>query len=321
MAAQFPPFFERPPWLTGDLQTLRNIIRRPFHDLSSWPERRIDLPLSGGDRLVALIHHPVGRPKAMAILIHGLGGSADSVYVRSTARHLLSSGFGVIRLNLRGAGLSASLCRSQYHAGRSEDIRAAIAALTLQSPVAAIGYSLGGNVLLKYLGEEGRDTPLAAAIAISTPLDLAAASQRLLARRNRFYQDYLVARMKVDALAAPSALTSQELRTVQEARTVFELDDRFIAPRHGFADAADYYARCSASRYLDCVRIPTLVIHGLNDPWIPADAYHAVPWDRLPSLTPLLTRGGGHVGFHGIDSRVPWHDRCLALFLDRLVNQ
>jgi predicted alpha/beta-fold hydrolase len=188
-------------------------------------------------------------------------------------------------------------------------------------PLIGIGYSLGGNVLLKYLGEEGRGAALAASVVVSTPLDLAAASQRLLAPRNRFYQDYLVTRMKVEALADPESLTSPEARVVQATRTVFDFDDRFVAPRHGFAGAADYYARCSASRYLDGIRPPTLVIHGLNDPWIPAAVYHAVPWGRLPSLTPLLPRGGGHVGFHGIDSRVAWHDRCAGLFVDRVVNQ
>lgn len=319
---RFPPFFERPPWLSGDLQTLRNIIRRPFHDLAPWPERRIELPLTDGDRLVAHIHDPQAPPRATAILIHGLGGSSESVYVRATARHLLSHGYGVVRLNLRGAGFSAALCRSQYHAGRSEDIRAAIAALVSEVPsgvpMVAVGYSLGGNVLLKYLGEEGRSAPLAAAVAVSTPLDLAAASQRLLARRNRFYQEYLVTRMKADAA---SIVDAEEARDLREIRTVFEFDDRFVAPRHGFADAADYYARSSSGGYLEGIRIPTLVIHALNDPWIPATAYQAVPWGQLISLTPLLPCGGGHVGFHGIDSRTPWHDRCAALFVERIVNQ
>jgi len=319
-AIRFPSFFERPPWLTGDLQTLRNIIRRPIHDLAPWPERRLELPTTDGDRLIAHLHHPPDRPRAMAMLIHGLSGCADSVYVRATARHLLDNGYGVIRLNLRGAGPSAASCRSQYHAGRSEDIRAAIAGVRASLdgvPLLAIGYSLGGNVLLKYLGEEGGSAPLAAAVAVSAPLDLAAASQRLLARRNRFYQEYLVTRMKADALAV---VDEENARTVREVHTVFDFDDRFVAPRHGFTDAADYYARSSARNYLDGVRVPTLVIHGLNDPWIPPEAYRAVPWSRLRFLTPLLARGG-HVGFHGIDSRVPWHDRCAALFAGHIVKQ
>ena len=112
-AGPFPPFFERPPWLTGDLQTLRNMIRRPFHDLAPWPERRLELPLADGDRLVAHSHRPDGAVSGVVILIHGLGGGADSVYVRATARHLLLNGYAVIRLNLRGAGASAPLCRSQ----------------------------------------------------------------------------------------------------------------------------------------------------------------------------------------------------------------
>jgi predicted alpha/beta-fold hydrolase len=320
-AGVFPPFAERPPWLTGDLQTLRNVIRRPFHDLSDWPEQRIELPLDDGDRLVAQIHRP-SAPQALVVLIHGLGGDANSVYVRATARHLLSSGYAVVRLNLRGAGLSAAHCRSQYHAGRSEDVRAALARLKPSNgPFFAVGYSLGGNVLLKYLGEEGRGGPLTAAAAVSTPLDLAASSRRLLVPRNRFYQDYLVTRMKADALAEPDFLSAEERRRLRELRTIFEFDDRFVAPRHGFADAADYYARSSAGRYVGGIGVPTLVVHGLNDPWIPAESYTGLPWNGLTGVVPLLPRGGGHVGFHGVGSRIPWHDRCIALFFDRLVKQ
>ena len=168
-AGPFPPFFERPPWLTGDLQTLRNMIRRPFHDLAPWPERRLELPLADGDRLVAHSHRPDGAVLGVVILIHGLGGGADSVYVRATARHLLLNGYAVIRLNLRGPAV-----------------------------------------------------------------------RRRCAGRNRVY---LVARLKADALAV---LGENGADPVYQVRTVLEFDERFIAPRHGFADASDYYARSSA---------------------------------------------------------------------------
>lgn len=322
----FPRFAERPPWLNGDLQTLRNFIRRPFYDLAEWPERRLELRLPDGDRLVALVHRREA-PRAVSILIHGLGGDCDSVYVRSTARELLRQGHTLIRLNLRSAGLSAPFCRSQYHAGRSDDLRAALAllggagALPAGVPVFAAGYSLGGNVLLKYLGEEGKAGPLAAAAVVSTPLDLAAASQRLLLPRNRFYQEYLITRMKAEALADPDGLDAAARAVVRGARTILEFDDRFVAPRHGFADAADYYTRSSSAGYLAGVAVPTLVVHGFNDPWIPIETYHAVPWRSLTGVVPLLVAGGGHVGFHGTGSRVPWHDRCFAAFFDRVIKQ
>jgi predicted alpha/beta-fold hydrolase len=327
VSGEFPVFRPRPPWLTGDLQTLRNNLRRPRHDLSSWPETPVDLPLAdgSGDRLLGHLHRPVAEaPRGLVILVHGLTGCADSTYVRATARHLLSLGYAVLRLNLRGAGPARPLARFQYHAGRTADLRAALAGLGTRDPalvasgVFAVGYSLGANMLLKFLGEEGARATLRGAAAISAPIDLHAASLCLMTRRNRFYHRYLMSRMIVEAVAPTAALTEDERQAAQSARTVYQFDDRFVAPRNGFAGAADYYARCSAEAYLAAIKTPTLIVHALDDPWIPADAYRRQNWSRAPSLTPLLPAAGGHVGFHGADSRVPWHDRCLAAFFERI---
>lgn len=323
----FPRFVPRPPWLTGDLQTLRNILRRPFHDLSPWREERVEVPLdeAGGDRLLAHIHTPQEKPRAVTVLIHGLSGCADSVYVRATALHLLQQGHAVIRLNLRGAAATSAPVHSLYHAGRSGDLRAAFVALRRRENIAdlpwfAVGYSLGGNMLLKYLAEEGKGTALAAAVAVSVPLDLAACSARLRLRRNRVYEQYLISRLRADTLARVTGLTGAERHAVESSGSVLEYDERFVAPRNGFAGAADYYAKSSSDRYLGGIATPTLVVHGMDDPWIPAEVYRRVPWNDMPLLQPLLPNGGGHVGFHAIDSRTPWHDRCLGVFLDRFTG-
>lgn len=320
-----PPFVPRPPWVTADLQTLRNFLRRPRHDLASWPEVPIELAMADGDRLLGHLHLPAGPARATVVLVHGLTGCADSTYIRASARHLLSAGYAVLRLNLRGAGPARPLCRLQYHAGRTEDLRAALRIFAARRtdlaarPLFALGYSLGANMLLKYLGEEGRATPLHAAACVSAPIDLHAASLRLMAPRNRFYHRYLLARMRAEALAPSAELDAAERRAVFAARTVYDYDDRFVAPRNGFADARDYYRQCSARAYLGGVAVPTLVVHALDDPWIPAACYGDIDWLALPAITPLLPPRGGHVGFHGLDSRVPWHDRCTVAFFDRAV--
>lgn len=320
-AASFPPFVPRPPWLTADLQTLRNFLRRTWYDLTPWPETRLELAMADGDRLLGHLHVPE-RARATVILVHGLTGCADSTYLRSTAHHLLSAGYAVLRLNLRGAGPARPLCRLQYHAGRSDDLRQALHAFALRrpalarGPLFAIGYSLGGNMLLKYLGEEGRAAPLHAAVAVSAPIELRAASLCLMAPRNRVYHGYLISRMRAEALAPSAALSAEERRAILTARTVYEYDDRFVAPRNGFANGEDYYRRSSAGGYLGAIATPTMIVHALDDPWIPAASYRAVDWHGLPALTPLLPPRGGHVGFHGVGSRVPWHDRCAKLFLD-----
>jgi predicted alpha/beta-fold hydrolase len=322
-ATDFPPFRPRPPWLTGDLQTLRNYLRQPACDLSAFPSKRVQFPMHDGDRLLGDLNLPgTAAGKPLVVLIHGLTGCSTGTYMLVSARHLLQQGFPVLRLNLRGAGPTRGLCRAQYHAGRSEDFRDALAALPAALTargIVAVGYSLGANMLLKYLGEQGADGPVRAAAAISAPIDLAAASRCLRRPRNRLYHGWLMRRMQEEALTG-EGLSATERDAVRSVRSVYEFDDRVVAPRNGFAGADDYYARCSARGFLAAIAVPTLVIHALDDPWIPGAAYQAVDWPARRHLVPLLPAQGGHVGFHGSGTRQPWHDRCLAIFLRRLLG-
>lgn len=322
---RLPSFRQRPPWIGGDLQTVRNFLLRVRPRLDRWPAERVEFPLDdgSGDVLVGSLHRPEepGR-RPLVVLVHGLAGCEDSAYLRASARHLLRSGFPVLRLNLRGAGPSRPLCRQQYHAGRSEDLAAVIGQMDGRlagNGLCLVGFSLGGNLLLKYLGERGRMAPVLAAASISAPLDLAATQRRMMERRNRLYHDYMLAGMKQDVLLTPG-LDEELRRIVLEVRDVRAFDDRVSAPRNGFAGVDDYYARCASLQFLGGITVPTLVIHALDDPWIPAAAYLAFDWNANPRLKPLLPRYGGHVGFHGLGSFVPWHDRCVAAFFARLAG-
>ena len=227
----------------------------------------------------------------------------------------------MLRLNLRGAGPSRPLCRQQYHAGRSEDLRDAFSGLppeALADGAVVVGYSLGGNVLLKFLAEHAADFPwLRGAVSVSAPIDLARAAERILEPRNWFYHRHLLGGMKREALADPG-IGAEEQRIVGEVRTIVEFDERLVAPRNGFAGAQDYYRRTHARQFLPEITVDTLVVHALDDPWIPREMYTDFPWSRHPHLHPLLPERGGHVGFHAADSRTPWHDRCIAAFLGRL---
>ena len=190
------------------------------------------------------------------------------------------------------------------------------AALTARG-VLAVGYSLGANMLLKYLGEDA--APIRAAAAISAPIDLAASSRRLREPRNRVYHGWLLRRMQEEALAG-EGLAPGEREAIDSARSVLEFDDRVVAPRNGFAGAADYYARCSALGFLPSIAVPTLIIQALDDPWIPGATYEKVAWSANRHLFPLLPAQGGHVGFHGRGTRLPWHDRCLEIFFKGAVS-
>ncbi len=304
-----PRFVPRFPWVGGDLQTLRNFLRPPGDVLAPWPGERLSFAMKDGtdDELLGMLHRPtedLGKP--LVLLLHGLTGCEDSSYVRVTGRELLRAGYPILRLNWRGAGPSLGKTRSFYHAGRSDDLLAGLGSMgsdLARNGLAAIGYSMGGNVLLKYLAERGGLAHLRAAVAVSPPIDLRAAQLRIAHRRNRRYQEYLLARMRVERPADP------------EVSTIFDFDDRIVAPANGFKDALDYYAQCSAGPRLAAIRTPTLIIHAKDDPWIPSASYRAVEWGKAKAVRLLMPWSGGHVGFHALGLQRPWHDEVALRFL------
>lgn len=319
--SRFPDFAPRAPWLGPDLQTLRNVVRGPACETPiEGAGRPVVLPLrdGSGDRLASR-YFPTDVPRdgaPLVVLVHGLGGTSDSTYLQVTTSYLRDLGYPILQLNLRGAGESRPLCREQYHAGRTQDLHDALAALPEEKTregVVVVGYSLGGNMVLKYAAEYGG---LRGAISVSAPIDLAATSARFLDPRNRFYLTYLLGQIKREALAAEEVITEEERALIASVRTILEFDEKIVAPRNGFSGAADYYAQNNARQFLAAIELPTLLIHALDDPWIPASMYTDYPWAKAPALQPLLPRSGGHVGFHARDSRVPWHDRCIEIFLE-----
>ena len=319
-----PSFRPRFPWWGGDLQTIANRLRGVSTSLAPHTTERVCFPLPDGtgDTLLASLDRPAtpraGRP--LAILIHGLTGSEDSLYIFSMARLLLERGGRVLRLNLRGAGPSRAVCGQHYYAGRSQDFRALLSVMPdelTRDGLVAVGYSLGGAMLLKYLGEEGAASPLLAAASICAPIDLAVTCRYMMRPRNRIYHRYILDTMKVEATGEGAVVSAAERAAIMGSRTVWEYDDVFIAPRYGFASAANYYERCRPTRFMAGIRTPTLVLAALDDPWVPGALYKDYDWASNPQLTPLLPDQGGHVGFHGRASRQPWSDLAVARFFER----
>ena len=320
------PFRERFPWIGGDLQTLRNYLLRRSADLSPWPARRIEIDMAdgSGDRLLAELHEngEAAKRRPLALLIHGLTGCADSAYIRNTASALLAEGCAVVRMNLRGAGPGARASRFHYHAGRSEDLRDFLTGLAQQDPTLCargfflMGYSLGANMMLKFLAEYGRDFPVHAAVSVSAPLDLKATQERMMAPRNRLYQNYLLRRMKAETSEVVLERAGVTREVLWGLRNIYEYDDRIVAPANGFEGAEDYYRRCSSGAFLAGIGLSTLLIHAKNDPWIPGKTY--VPALKLenPQVRTLLLEKGGHVGFHTSDGSLAWHDGSAASFFD-----
>ena len=317
----------RGPWWGGDLQTLRNYlylsVKATFGGPARPPhrERRLHLPMDdgSGDRLVATLLEPEQDGDGpLCLLLHGLGGCESSGYIEQASTAVLRAGLPVLRLNLRGAGLSRPTCRHFYHPGASHDVRAALRRLPVQlkrNGLVAIGFSLGGHILLKYLGEPGVDAAIRAAVSISAPLDLAGTSNRLLEPRNTLYHAYLLTHIKRGTTAEGADITEQERRLILGARTLRQLDDVYTGPRCGYRDAEHYYRENSCRAFLAHVGVPTLVVHAKDDPFVPVQPYLDLPWRGLPGLTPLLPDSGGHLGFH--DRGGAWHLRAALDFFAR----
>lgn len=257
----------------------------------------------------------------LVVILHGLEGSSESIYVRALLQRIEARGWGGVVMQFRGCGSTINKLDRSYHSGDTADIRSLLKTLHTRYPgrtLFAVGYSLGGNVLLKYLGESAEETNIAAAAAVSVPFDLAAGANRLNRGFSRFYQRHLVRNLQrkvADKFAhrtAPIAIAD-----LHRWKTFWLFDEHVTAPLHGFRSASEYYERSSCGQYLRHIVTPTLVIHAKDDPFLEHDA---IPNDSelSPALEFELSNSGGHVGF--VSGQIPflakyWLDaRLMAWF-------
>jgi predicted alpha/beta-fold hydrolase len=255
------------------------------------------LELGDGD-FIDLDH--IGSSGPVILLLHGLEGSSRSHYVRVLARHLTAEGCRLLVMHFRGcSGVPNRLPRG-YHSGETQDLVTVMGMLAgrgQDAPVAAVGFSLGANVLLKYLGEQGEDTPLRVAVAVSVPFELNRCADRINEGFSRFYQWVLLRSIK-RSLARKAALLRPhvDLEALERTRDFWTFDDLVTAPLHGFRNVHDYYGRCSSRRHLKNIRRPTLILQACDDPLIPADAIPSAG-ELAPQVELELSDHGGHVGF------------------------
>jgi hypothetical protein len=278
------------------------------------PFRRERVELPDGD-FVDLDFPPAPAGDApVVLLLHGLEGSARRGYAINAYRELAARGVAAVGLNFRSCSGEANRQPRLYHSGDTADLRHVAALLRARFPrvpLGAIGFSLGGNALLKYLGEEAAAAPFRAAVAVSVPYDLSAGADALEGTRmGRFYTRLFLKSLIAKADAKAALISDRcDLDRVRAARTFREFDDAATAPIHGFQGAADYYARSSSQRFLRRIRVPTLLLHAADDPFLPASAFPARECASNPQLTVVMTGRGGHVGFV---EGTPWAPRFWA---------
>jgi predicted alpha/beta-fold hydrolase len=257
------------------------------------------------------------------LLLHGLEGSSDAHYMRGLADKAWASGCNVIRLNQRNCGGTEHLSRGLYHSGLTHDPRSVIEELRDRDELTAFavaGYSLGGNLTMKLAGELGaHDLPEVKAFAAVSPVvDLDACMRAIERRENRIYEwnfcRNLQGRMRRKAQVFPDAFDLNGLWRIWSIRA---FDDRYTAPHHGFAGAADYYYRASALRVIDRVARPALIVSAADDPFVPPEMFTAPAIVDNPHITTLVTPHGGHCAFvaeaNGYDGY--WAEKTVIDFL------
>ncbi|MGQ4879865.1 hydrolase [Billgrantia sp. LNSP4103-1] len=260
---------------------------------------------------------PASAEAPIFVLFHGLEGSFDSPYARCLLATASRMGWRAVLMHFRGCGSQPNRLPRAYHSGDTADAYWLIAELSRRYPKAlkiAAGVSLGGNMLLKLVAEQGGGgLDLTGAIVISAPLDLAASAARLHRGFSQVYERHLLNALKrkvAPRLARSELPLALDIRTLSRIDSLRSYDDLVTAPLHGFDDAADYYHRASAGRLLGEVELPTLILHADDDPFMPADLFGRLP--RPADAVRLeVTHHGGHVGF------MEWRDRRLRPWLAR----
>jgi hypothetical protein len=292
----------RPAWGASGAQRqtlLAYLLRRPRPP----PLRRERVTTPDGDFLdLDWLEAPSERPHVL--VLHGLEGGPEAGYVRATLREVAAHGWGAVAMAWRGCSGEPNRALRSYTSGETGDPRFVLRHLRsagVRGPLLGVGFSLGGNALLKLLAEDGARALLDAAVAVSAPFDLDACARALDAPFGRaaLYRRHFLLTLRRKALAKLRAHPTSGLdaRAVRAARRLRTFDDAFTAPSNGYRDAADYYARASSGPVLGAIRRPVLCISAEDDPMIPGDSLPpAVPG---PYLRWVRTAHGGHVGFLG----------------------
>jgi predicted alpha/beta-fold hydrolase len=313
-------------WLRGGhVQTLGSFLLPRRIELPAAEERLVEV--ESGIKVRCWCHWQSERQSALTlIVVHGLEGSTESQYMLGVARNGLAAGMNVVLMNQRNCGGMDHCAPTLYNSGRSDDV-AAVARHVIErdgvSRFALIGFSMGGNLVLKLAGEWGNSLPkeLCAVAAVCPAIDLAASADALHEPANRIYEYYflmqLFRRFRRKAKLFPGEYEVSRLRGVSSLR---EFDDRITAHYCGFTGADDYYARAAAANVIDRIAVPTLIIHATNDPFIRLRPETRQRIFTNPNITFVESADGGHCAFLGERNGDPaddgrWAERAVVEFV------
>jgi predicted alpha/beta-fold hydrolase len=292
-------------------------------DLNRFPTERRLIETEPGNRVLVISQTPANRPEGQLVMVHGLEGSSESGYKKSMAQHALEAGYAVHRFNMRGCGGTQDIALSSYHAGQTSDLEFFVRMLRRESglPAFLVGFSLGGNVVLKFAGELG---PGAAGLidgvcAISTPIDLGACVERLAHPENFLYENRFLSRLKQRVRNRARQFPGVgSINGLDRIRTVYEFDDVYTAKFFGFGTADNYYGTQSAKNFLDGIRVPALIVQAKDDPLIPFSVFDHAAFRTNPHLALVATDHGGHLGFLSRTAPRFWLDPLVLGWIEQV---
>jgi predicted alpha/beta-fold hydrolase len=322
LVPEHPPFRPNPLLTTGMTQTVAALMLKGRRSKHTATKHIVDL--FDGDRLVIHDDQP-GKwitGDRIAIQIHGLLSDHSSPYMVRVSDKLRRNGIRTIRVDLRGFGDSALISRSHINGGCSPDLQSVIDYVHRLSPlskISLVGFSIGGNIVLKTIGQWGSDFPrhVDSAIAVSPPVDLNYTMWNLRRFGNRVYERYMMAKLKralIFRRKHVAGLVDTGINPIPSR--LLEFDDKFTAPIWGFKNAADYYEKCSSARLLNDIKVPTIVLASRDDPVVPFDMLANTPVSNHVDF--VSTRTGGHLGFLSRGIRDPdryWMDWRISQWI------
>ncbi|WP_318310748.1 YheT family hydrolase [Flagellimonas crocea] len=307
-----PPFLFR----NGHFSTIYSGIVRSVNGVVQKRER---ITLSDGDFLDLDWSNSPAPTTKLVILLHGLEGDAQRPYITGSAKILNQNGYDCCAVNFRGCSGEPNQKYRSYHSGATEDLIEVmdhIMNTRNYSEIYLKGFSLGGNLLLKYLGE-GNDVPkeLKGAVAVSVPCNLRDSCQQLLGPKNILYairfKGNLLDKLRQKQSLFPERITSEDIKRI---KTLKDFDDIYTSKAHNFRDALDYYEQCSSMQFLPAIKVPSLIINARNDSFLGPQCYPVKETADNPKLYLETPSYGGHVGFWGKNNITYTEQRALSFF-------
>lgn len=311
--------YKAPPLLAGP--HVQTVFASRFRRVGGVRYERERMELPDGDFMdLDWVRNGAGR---LAVLTHGLEGSAQRSYMKGMARAFCRRGWDSVSVNLRSCSGEPNRLLRSYHHGVSEDLHAVVDHVCTAysyDTLALIGFSLGANLTMKYLGEGVYPAPtqVKAAVAFSVPCDLEACARRMEGKEHAFYMKYFLGMLREKHRAKSTMFPGQlDVEGFEHIRTFKQHDDRYTAPIHGFTDAEDYWRSCACGRHLDNVRIPSLIVNAADDPFLAPSCYPYEQAEKNSHVYLEVPDHGGHVGFVTLGNRGEyWSESRATSFVD-----